>query len=67
MTDEVRRVIEQELFCRCEKCETAVQDILRMEAMLCRGGKAALTKRRKEIGRVRRLPYYREYDRKRGR
>lgn len=63
--DEIKRVIQLELFCRCSKCEEAVQDILRMEQMLCQGGKAALTKRRKQIEAVKRRPYFREYKRKR--
>lgn len=58
MNHGVRGIIERELFCRCGKCEEAVRDILRMEAMLCQGAKASLTKRRKEIQREARRPYF---------
>lgn len=64
MQKEVKHVIDAELFCGCSKCEEAVRDILRMEMMLCRGGKAALTRRRKQIVAVKRRPYYRDYKRK---
>lgn len=58
MSPEVRALIEAEVACSCGKCTEAVADILRMETMLCRGAKAALTRRRKEIQRVRRRPYF---------
>lgn len=60
-------IIQLELFCKCGKCEEAVQDILRMEVMLCKGAKAQLTKRRKDLQRCLRRPYFRAYDRARGR
>lgn len=59
--DRVKHIIDAELFCACRKCEEAVQDILRMESMLCRGAKSVLTQRRKRIKRESRLPYYRAY------
>lgn len=55
----MKHIIDRELFCRCGRCESAVRDILRMEMMLCQGAKAALTKRRKEIQREVRAPYFR--------
>lgn len=63
----MNEVINRELFCRCGRCEPAVQRILRLEASLCQGAKTALTKRRKEIQRISRAPYFRErYRRKVG-
>lgn len=59
MSPEVRALIEADILCACGQCEEAVQDILRMESMLCRGGKYVLTKRRKEVQRALRRPYYR--------
>lgn len=56
----VLQIIEQEVFCRCRGCEEAVQTILRMESMLCRGAKAELTRRRMRIQTERRRPYFRE-------
>jgi hypothetical protein len=64
----MKHIIDRELFCRCQQCEGAVQDILRMEQMLCHGAKAVLSKRRKAILREKRAPYFQErYARKVGR
>jgi hypothetical protein len=56
----MKHIVERELLCRCQKCEGAVQDILRMELMLCQGAKVSLARRRKEIQREKRAPYFRE-------
>lgn len=65
MSPEVRAVIEAEVFCRCGQCEDAVQDILRMERMLCQGAKNILARRRNDLKRAARRPYFRDYDRQR--
>jgi hypothetical protein len=53
----VKHIIESEVFCGCGKCEEAVQDILRMEQMLCRGARSILGLRRTKIRRERRSTY----------
>ena len=57
----MKHIIEDDVFCACEKCEGAVQDILRMESMLCQGAKGIPTRRRNRIERESRLPYYQRY------
>ena len=57
----VKHIIDEELICRCGKCEEAVQDILRMETMLCRGAKTQLTRRRQRLKSEGRRTYYRDY------
>lgn len=56
----MKHIIEREIFCKCQRCESAVQDILRQELMLCQGAKMVLAKRRKEIQRAIRAPYFQE-------
>ena len=41
MTPAAKAVIAREMCCSCGGCEGAVQDILRMEAMPCHGGRSA--------------------------
>ena len=52
MTPAAKAVIAREMCCSCGGCEGAVQDILRMEAMPCHGGRTALGRRRLQLRRV---------------
>ena len=63
MDAEIKLILDDNLFCRCGRCEAAVQEILRTERTLCRGAKMTLTRRRKALQRAARRPYYRAYDR----
>lgn len=56
----MKHIINREVFCKCQKCEGAVQDILRMELMLCSSAKRHLTVRRREIQKERRRPYFQQ-------
>lgn len=58
MSDAIKAVIERAFACKCGQCEEALQDILRMEEMLCLGAKAEAGRRRKEIHREKRRSYH---------
>lgn len=60
-----KAIIEERIYCSCRKCEEAVQDILRMEQMLCHGAKTLLGHRRGALRRVNRNGVAREAARRR--
>lgn len=62
---EVQRIIDRPVDCPCGQCDDAVPDILRMERMLCRGARASLAHRRRQIHRTKERARIREYDRTR--